>query len=156
MSRRKSRSRDAVPLYGPEITWDFLQQRAAFHARANYPKAKWIQFCEAMIKAGYRVEMYEARKTVSKYITVFNGSRRFKLRFSNHGAMHQGPLEDCDYFVGRNSFGTTTTEMAIDATIKELGPSLTMRRPTEASSNASTPGQVDSHTSQHVGPPSSP
>lgn len=104
-----------------KVTTDYLVQRTARTVAAGYDKPKWIVFCERMLAEGYLVELREAQESVSKYITVWNGSTKFCVRFSNHGA-HRLPNDPCDFFVGKNSFGTTNTEQAIKATLKALGP----------------------------------
>lgn len=104
-----------------KITPAYLQNRTDGLAERGYTKARWIEFCERMLAEGYAVTLYEARQTVSKYLTIRNCGRRFKVRFSNHGG-HRQTRDDCDFFVGRNSFGTTNTEQAIAATLASLGP----------------------------------
>jgi len=105
----------------PDVSRDFLAERTARAEAFGYPKAKWVQFCEAMLDQGYTLKMYE--NGASKYILVFNLGLRFKLRFSNHPGRHRGRVESCDFFVGVNEFGTWTTAQAIDATVAALGPS---------------------------------
>ena len=81
------------------VNSQFLQIR--IDRAKDYPKAKWIEFCEEMLSRGYTVELREARESVSKYITVWNLGKSFCVRFSNHGA-HKIPNDSCDFFVGRN------------------------------------------------------
>jgi len=86
----------------------------------GFPKAKWIEFCEICLEAGYTVHLYEARKTYSKYITVsLDDIRPFKVRFSNHKPIHSRELNgDCDYFVGHTNLRVTNTDGALAATAK--------------------------------------
>lgn len=104
------------------INQDFLDQRVSQAEAKGYGKAKWIEFCEKMMAEGYYLKLYEARKTVSKYITVIkpdDPSHKFKVRFSNHRPIkHREVSGDCDFFVGVTNLGVTTTEMAIEATLQ--------------------------------------
>ena len=80
----------------------FLGRRAAHSAYYGYKKQKWIEFCEVMLAEGYQVSLYEARETVSKYVTVTDPilGVGFKVRFSNHKPIKQREVErDCDFFV---------------------------------------------------------
>jgi hypothetical protein len=98
----------------------YLALRHEKSRRAGFlRKAKWIEFCEAMLARGYRVSLYEARRTVSKYLTVQCRRRSFKVRFSNHAPVREA-AGDCDLFVGLYDFGTTT-DQAIEATVAHLG-----------------------------------
>lgn len=95
----------------------YIQQRSEGVAAAGYDVPKWLWFCRLMIEAGCTVEFYEVK--ASKYITVWRFGRKFKVRFSNHGGTRISG-DTVDFFVGRNSFGTTTTQDAIEATAKAL------------------------------------
>ena len=96
--------------------------RTAYNAALGFEKPKWIHFCEIMKNKGFEVSVYEARRTVSKYVTVKLDTQSFKVRFSNHapipGREQKG---DCDFFVGRCNFGTTTTAQAVLAVINYFG-----------------------------------
>jgi len=83
---------------------------------AGYPKQKWVIFCEVLIAAGFRLNLYEARQTESKYITVTRKGeeRSYKVRFSSHRPNIQKD-DPCDFFVGYSSRGITTTEQALAA-----------------------------------------
>ena len=104
------------------LTQEYLGCVSTRLARRDYPKSRWIEFCERMLAEGYTVDLREAHSTVSKYVTVWNLGRKFTARFSNHGATRQDN-DPVDFFVGVNSFGTTTTEQAIEAAITKLGKS---------------------------------
>ncbi len=110
------------------VTVELLDARTRdLHAK-GYAKAKWIEFCEAMMQAGYCVKLYEARQTFSKYITVIHPASlaSFKVRFSNHKpAFERERSGDCDFFVGRCNNTTTNTAQAIAATLASLGPNTT-------------------------------
>lgn len=99
---------------------DRLFLRARYLRAKGFPKAKWIEFCEIMLEAGYTVHLYEARKTYSKYITIsLRNIRPFKVRFSNHKPINSRELSgDCDYFVGHTNLRITNTDGAIYATAK--------------------------------------
>lgn len=109
-------NRRAAKATNLQVTPEFLRQRVEQAAAKGYGKAKWIFFCEAQIAAGRSVSLYEARRTVSKYVTVSDRGRYFKVRFSNHLPIKSREAsEDCDFFVGVTNFKTTTTAQAIEA-----------------------------------------
>lgn len=101
------------------ITMDYLKGRAEGLASAGYPKSKWIYFCEELLRLGFAAELYEARQTKSKYITVRqegDWSRSFKVRFSDHKPIHYREMAgDCDFFVGHTHTGIRNTHDAINA-----------------------------------------
>lgn len=98
------------------ITAEFLEERVSRVVAAGYAKQKWIMFCEQMLQRGYSLSIYEARRTVSKYITVKKGKRTFRVRFSNHKPIKNRELaQDCNFFVGWTHTGVRTTEQAIEA-----------------------------------------
>lgn len=100
------------------LTPEYLEDRANGMVKAGYEVPKWIVFCQVMLRDGYGVTLYEARQTVSKYVTVSKpGLGKFKVRFSNHQPIKQRELcGDCDFFVGIANLRTTTTGQAIAAT----------------------------------------
>ena len=118
MKRPKKASNRAVNL-------DFLRHRAEYSAKLGFGKQKWVLFCEKMIEAGLTCSLYEARQTVSKYITVRhpdNFSRSFKVRFSNHKPIkHRETAGDCDFFVGYTHLGIQTTDQAVAKTLEFFG-----------------------------------
>lgn len=99
-----------------EITPEFLNSRANLSLVRGYEKQKWIKFCEYFLARGYTMTLYEARRTVSKYITLSNPKlkkEKFKVRFSNHKPIRQREAaQSCDFFVGRTNFYVTTTKQA--------------------------------------------
>jgi hypothetical protein len=104
------------------LTHDYLQFRIACAINAGWPKAKWMEFCEAMLALGFELTLYEAKSTVSKYITVWDRTRSFKVRYSNHKpAWHREREMDCDFFVGKCNFGTWNTAQAIAAAKEHFG-----------------------------------
>ena len=102
------------------VTQSFLDERTQWSIQKGYKKQKWIEFCEAMLSKGWKVSLYEAVRTFSKYVTVSDQSgKSFKVRFSNHRPIKRREAQgDCDFFVGVTNFTTTTTEQAIEATIQ--------------------------------------
>jgi hypothetical protein len=99
------------------LTLRFLEGRKEIFTKAGYPCPKWIEFSEEFLKLGFQVTLYEAKTTVSKYITVVKDKHRFKVRFSNHKPIKHRELQgDCDFFVGVTNLRTTNTRMAILAT----------------------------------------
>lgn len=95
------------------VNQDFLDHRIAYSKKLGYKKQKWVEFCERMLSEGYQVSLYEARKTVSKYVTVtdLKSDVSFKVRFSNHKPNKRREVDgDCDFFVGRTHLGISTTD----------------------------------------------
>lgn len=101
--------------------------RDAAEVRYRYSQTEWevpkyILFIEKCLENGYSISLYNAQKTVSKYVTVSNGSKEYKVRFSNHKPSYYRELhKDCDFFVGITNLGVTTWEDAWDATVEYLG-----------------------------------
>lgn len=103
------------------VTQDFLNDRAARSLAAGYSVQKWIAFCSQLLALGFTVSLYEARQTFSKYVTVSDGDRRFKVRFSNHKPIkRREEMGDCDFFVGVANYQTTTTAQAMSAVLKHF------------------------------------
>lgn len=101
------------------ISRELLNQRVAYSKKLGYGKQKWVEFCEVMLDNGLKCSLYEARQTVSKYITVKDtAGKTFKVRFSNHKPIKEREVSnDCDFFVGMTHLKTTTTQQAISATL---------------------------------------
>lgn len=97
-----------------EVTLKFLKLRTDIMASAGYAKPKYVEFCEEMLARGHKCTLYEARETVSKYVTVYGpGDVTYIVRFSNHRPNRvREARKDCDFFVGQVNFGQwkTTTE----------------------------------------------
>ena len=101
---------------GGRVTLEFLQERAERSMAAGYTKQKWIEFCETLLAEGYEIRLYEARQTVSKYVTVSRDGHSFKVRFSNHKPIaRREDAGDRDFFVGVANRKTTTTAQALEA-----------------------------------------
>ncbi len=104
---------------GGYLSKSTIEKRVEKAIASWYSKPKWIEFCEHFMEKGFKIRLYEARKTVSKYVTVQKGSKEFKVRFSNHKPIHQREMMgDCDFFVGVTHTGVRTTSMAIDEVTK--------------------------------------
>lgn len=99
------------------LTFEYINDRAEGLKTAGYDKSRWITFCEIMMKDGFTLSLYEARETVSKYITVLKpGCAPFKVRFSNHRPILAKELNgDCDFFVGHTNLRITNTGQAVSA-----------------------------------------
>lgn len=109
------------------VTREFLERRTSRAEKSGYGKARWIEFCERMLAAGFEVSLYEARFTVSKYVTVSRDGRTFKVRFSNHKPIRSRELKrDCDFFVGITHTGVRTTDMAVEAVLRFFAESATV------------------------------
>lgn len=100
------------------ITMRDIAKRKARSLGMGYEPQKWLLFCEEMLKSGYKVTVYEAQETFSKYIRVYGaGDTWYQVRFSNHKPNKGRELAgDCDFFVGVTHTGVRTTSMAIQAT----------------------------------------
>lgn len=95
----------------------YLETRNKNAIAAGYPPLKWVEFATTLMGEGLSCTLYEARRTVSKYITVSDGRRQFKVRFSNHRPIPARELSgDCDFFVGKTNLAVTNTAMALAAT----------------------------------------
>lgn len=99
------------------LTKEILNQKWKMFQGMGYPKAKWIVFSEILLDEGFTLQIYEAKETASKYITVSkNNMNGFKVRFSNHKPIEYRERNgDCDFFVGVTNLGVTNTEMALNA-----------------------------------------
>ena len=94
------------------LTFELLKQKTS----KKYGKQKWIIFAEELLNKGFKVSLYEARRTFSKYLTVEKDGKYFKVRFSNHKPIKERELNnDCDFFVGVTNYKVTTTEDALKA-----------------------------------------
>lgn len=99
-----------------KITTTMLNKRAERCIALGYEKQKWVTFCEILLEQGFKLSLYEARQTLSKYITIRRGDKAFKVRFSNHRPNKKREAAmDCDFFVGVNNQTTTTTADALIA-----------------------------------------
>lgn len=104
-----------------KIDQSFLEARVAYAEKLGFKKQKWVEFCEIMLKHGFHLELYEAKRTVSKYITVSNRIATFKVRFSNHAPIKTREVAgDCDFFVGKTHLGITNTSQAVEAVLKHF------------------------------------
>lgn len=98
------------------ITKEFLEFRAERSISAGYSKQKWVEFCEKLLEYNYELSLYEAKETVSKYVTVRKHNKEFLVRFSNHKPNRSRESNgDCDFFVGRTHTGVRTTIDALNA-----------------------------------------
>ena len=67
---------------------------------------------------GYKIRLYEARKTVSKYITLIKDGKSCKVRFSNHRPIREREkIKTVIFFVGVTNFQVIT---AHDVALKVL------------------------------------
>jgi hypothetical protein len=119
MPPRKSITRKARNLL---LTEDYLASRESGLRGAGYGAPKWMLFARVMMRRGFQVRLYEAQRTVSKYVTVTNGQKAFKVRFSDHAPIFEREANgDCDFFVGHTNFGKTSTNDALKATMLFFG-----------------------------------
>ena len=102
------------------LTLGYLIDREAALRAGGYRTSKWILFSRHFLDLGYRVFLYEAINTRSKYVTLERGNRKgrrqYKVRFSDHKpALSQQDMGDSDFYVGVSNGQTTTTHDAIAA-----------------------------------------
>ncbi len=108
-----------------EVTSQYLDYLIKCYAKKGWnPPPKWIQFCQSMLTKGWKISLYRAKTTVSKYLYVrkdtYNRTKIFKIRFSNHKANWRKENDrDCDFYVGMGNKGVITTEYLIDLLNKE-------------------------------------
>lgn len=104
------------------VTQPYLATRTARAVALGYSKPRWIEFCEVALRRGLTVYLYEARRTVSKYITLRHGGKSFKVRFSDHKPIARREAQkDCDFFVGVTNHTVTTTGDAVRAAMAHFG-----------------------------------
>lgn len=116
--QRRKKKWKPIKVVNDFLTPEFCARRAAIAQRQGYEVPKYISFARILLAEGFRLQMYEAQRTVSKYLTVsVEGFRKtYKVRFSNHKPIRQREIAgDCDFFVGRTHLGVTTTAMALRA-----------------------------------------
>ena len=86
--------------------------------------AKWVRFCHHFFELGDKVTYYDAVTTVSKYVTVCRGGKKFTVRFSNHKPISsvEAAADTCDFFVGASHLNDKwlTWEDAIEAACKHF------------------------------------
>jgi hypothetical protein len=102
---------------GQQLTQAMLEARIAGYPTEEYGLPKWLLFCRLMLKQGFTLNLYEARRTFSKYITVSkpgSGRHSFRVRFSNHKPIPEREARgDCDLTI-------TNTSDAIQAVRKHF------------------------------------
>jgi hypothetical protein len=87
----------------------------------QYPTPKYLLFIRNAIDAGLEVGLHRAVTTRSKYVFVYHGQQRYKVRFSDHKpAYEREQAGDCDFFVGVANKTVTTTEQAWNATMRHF------------------------------------
>lgn len=120
--QQKKKRNKSVKQRNRWLTLEYVRDRQGHLTNAGYPPSKWLQFAEMFLELGYEVKMHEAQKGVSKYLKVKWGDlKTYQVRFSNHKPNKSREENgDCDFFVGRTHFGTTTTAQAIEATFEHF------------------------------------
>lgn len=109
---------------GPQFTQKMLEERIAGYPTNEFGLPKWLLFCWVMLKQGFTLNLHEARRTFSKYITVSkpgSGRPSYRVRFSNHKPIPEREARgDCDFFVGVANTTVTNTGQAIAAVRKHF------------------------------------
>lgn len=98
MARRKrTRSKQVA------IDQEYIDRRKS-QAHPEYPTPMWLRFIQICVNKGLRVDVYEAKTTVSKYITLRSHEcpTILKVRFSEHKPTTDN---DADIFVGLDPNG---------------------------------------------------
>lgn len=116
MARKQRKARNRI------LTESYLKGREEGCKGAGYSTPKWIVFSRVMLRRGFVVSLYEAKFTVSKYLTVSKDGVYFRLRFSDHKPIPEKEANgDCDFFVGHTNFGKTNTNDALKAVLLHFG-----------------------------------
>lgn len=93
------------------LSLDYLEQIKPRYTDNNYNVPKWIIFSEALLQRGWKVSVYYAKTTVSKYIYIEKGDIKKKVRFSNHKPnSRMESRQDADYYVGVSNNQVLRTE----------------------------------------------
>lgn len=107
---------------GSNVTADDCWEMERVYKRAKMDEPKYFLFIKFALNYGYTVTLYDAQSTVSKYVTVHNRKKKFKIRWSNHKPNLKREMQgDCDFFVGVTNLGVTTTREAWYAMKKAIG-----------------------------------
>jgi hypothetical protein len=106
-----------MPMF-KNIDKKFLKKRSDISIKNGYSVQKWILFCQKLLDLGFEIDLYDSRRTVSKYVHVKFGKYCYKVRFSNHKPNREKELTgDCDFFVGVTNKHVSTTKDAFISTI---------------------------------------
>ena len=99
---------------GDKIKLDDLKQIENRYIDAGFSIPKYLQLCRRALETNrYAVNLYDSRSTVSKYVTVRYGKKKFKIRFSNHPPNKEKEQNgESDFFVGVTNFTITNTNDA--------------------------------------------
>jgi len=96
-----------------KITQEFLDYRSNKAIQSGYQKQKWVMFCEYYLQKQFDIYLYEAKETVSKYVTLKKNGVECTVRFSNHRPSYKREMNgDCDFFVGVTHTGVRTARDA--------------------------------------------
>lgn len=97
------------------LTIEYLERLKPAYLKKNFPVPKWIVFSETLLRKGWKVKLYRAIHTYSKYLTITKRDRKYKIRFSDHRPNLKKEIEnDCDFFVGRSNNQIITTEQVLE------------------------------------------
>lgn len=124
MGGKKRKSPKYQKLAHHTLTWEILNTRYEKSKAKGYTqKQKWIVFSEVLLSKGFELRLYEAKQTVSKYITVTKPGeeKQFKVRFSDHMPADQRVYtNDCDLFVGKSQLGWINTDQALNIVLNHF------------------------------------
>lgn len=102
------------------LTIEYLERLKPAYLKKNFPIPKWIVFAETLLRKGWKVKLYRAIHTYSKYLTITKRDKKYKIRFSDHKPSRIKEEEkDCDFFVGRSHNQVCTTEQVLEKILKE-------------------------------------
>lgn len=99
------------------------------YENSKYGCPKWVLLIERLIqhnkvrKWKFRIYIYDAKSTNSKYITVVRGEDTFTIRISNHSASSFNfRNRPCDFYVGKHDFSDKwyTYKDAYNATLSHF------------------------------------
>jgi hypothetical protein len=106
-----------------QLTLPQLMRIEENYKARGYSAPKWLEFSRFMLGKNYKVFLYRAKSTVSKYVYVRNPRNKVqvKIRFSNHKPNYNKEIQnDSDFYVGVFNNGVVTTESVIPLVVNRL------------------------------------
>ena len=85
----------------------------------GYRVPRWLSFSCSMAKEGLSVSVYKSKGYGSRYVTVYDEEKKFKVRFGDHDPVTRYiGLDDCDLYVGSVYGNIVGTKFATRETLK--------------------------------------
>ena len=90
------------------VTQELIEERYNLAKAQGHSKAKWLVFCELLLKTPLKVELCASKSTRSKYIYLYlKGKKKMKVRFSDHREAVSAKRDT--HFVGHDLKGNKVT-----------------------------------------------